>query len=140
MTGPAYDELPEQAFTHPAYIAVHRGIQAAGGARSGLAGPAWLEAVVAQCPETLRGLVTELAVEPLELSSRHDGEARYVASVLAGLQGAMVERQVAELKSRLQRTARRSRSRRSTPRCSATSLRLSSTARRCGSGPWGGEM
>ena len=53
----------------------------------------------------MRSLLTELAVEPLKMASKHDGEARYVGSVLAGLQGAMVERQVAELKSRLPRTS-----------------------------------
>ena len=41
--GPAYDELPEQAFSHPAFAAVHRAVQAAGGVcagrdRRGLAG------------------------------------------------------------------------------------------------------
>jgi DNA primase len=105
VAGPAYDELPEESFTHPAYVAVHRGVRAAGGAACGLDGPAWLEAVGAHCPAPLRSLLTELAVEPLRMASKHDGEPRYVGSVLAGLQGAMVERQVAELKSRLQRTS-----------------------------------
>jgi DNA primase len=105
VAGPAYDELPDESFTHPAYVAVHRGIREAGGAASGLAGPEWLEAVAEHCPSDLRSLLTELAVEPLKVASKRDGEARYVNSVLAGLQGAMVERQVAELKSRLQRTS-----------------------------------
>jgi len=105
VAGPAYDELPEESFTHPAYVAVHRGIQAAGGAAAGLEGTEWLEAVAGQCPSALRSLLTELAVEQLRLATKHDGAARYVGSVLAGLQGAMVERQVAELKSRLQRTS-----------------------------------
>ena len=105
VAGPAYDELPDESFTHPAYVAVHRGIREAGGAASGRNGPEWLEAVAEGCPSTLRSLLTELAVEPLKMASKHDGEARYVGSVLAGLQCAMVERQVAELKSRLQRTS-----------------------------------
>jgi DNA primase len=113
VAGPAYDELPNESFTHPAYVTVHRGIRAAGGTAVGLEGPAWLDAVGAHCPSALRSLLTELAVEPLRMPSRHDGPgdnaadraARYVGSVLAGLQGAMVERQVAELKSRLQRTS-----------------------------------
>jgi DNA primase len=105
VAGPAYDELPEESFTHPAYMAVHRGVRAAGGAAAGLDGPGWLDAVGAQCPAPLRSLLTELAVEPLRMATKHDGAPRYVGSVLAGLQGAMVERQVAELKSRLQRTS-----------------------------------
>ena len=54
-------------------------------------------------------LVSELAVEPMELPRRthsrsESDEARYVASVVAGVRLALVEAQVAELKSRLQRT------------------------------------
>ncbi|MDT7659244.1 MAG: primase [Pseudonocardiales bacterium] len=105
VAGPAYDELPEESFTHPAYVAVHQGIRAAGGTAAGLEGTTWLEAIGAQCQATLRSLLTELAVEPLRMATKHDGAPRYVGSVLAGLQGAMVERQVAELKSRLQRTS-----------------------------------
>ncbi|HTF48103.1 MAG TPA: DNA primase [Pseudonocardia sp.] len=105
VAGPAYDELPAESFTHQAYVTVHQGIQAAGGSAAGLEGPEWLEAVTTQCPSTLRTLITELAVEPLRMATKHDGAPRYVGSVLAGLQGAMVERQVAELKSRLQRTS-----------------------------------
>ncbi|MBO0849844.1 MAG: DNA primase [Pseudonocardia sp.] len=105
VAGPSYDELPDGSFTHPAYVAVHRGVREAGGAAAGLDGTEWLEAVAAQCPGALRSLLTELAVEPLRMATKNDGMARYVGSVLAGLQGAMVERQVAELKSRLQRTS-----------------------------------
>jgi DNA primase len=105
VAGPGYDELPDEAFTHPAYLAVHRAVRAAGGAARGREGTDWLDAVGEHCPPALRSLLTELAVEPLRMSSKQDGLARYVGSVLAGLQGAMVERQVAELKSRLQRTS-----------------------------------
>jgi DNA primase len=64
-----------------------------------------MEAVAAQCQSGMRSLITELSVEPLRIGVKQDSVARYVSSVLAGLQGAMVERQVAELKSRLQRTS-----------------------------------
>jgi DNA primase len=104
IAGPGYDELPEQAFTHPALARVHRAIQAAGGVCAGLEGPAWLDAVAAECPAELRGLVSELAVEPLELPRKQTDEARYVASMVAGIRLALVEVQVAELKARLQRT------------------------------------
>jgi DNA primase len=109
VAGPGYDELPEQAFSHPAYAAVHRAVQAAGGACAGQTGPAWLEAVREQCPSDTRSLVTELAVEPLELPRRRgdrgdDEQARYVASIIAGVRLVLVEAQVADLKSKLQRT------------------------------------
>jgi DNA primase len=104
VAGPSYDELPEQVFAHPAFAAVHRAVQAAGGVCSGRDGHAWLEAVLAECPQEARSLVTELAVEPLELPRRNTDEPRYVASVIAGVRLALVEAQVAELKARLQRT------------------------------------
>ena len=104
IAGPGYDELPEQAFTHPSFARVHRAVQAAGGVCSGQEGPAWLDAVVAACPPEVRGLVSELAVEPLELPRKNVDEARYVASTVAGVRLALVEVQVADLKARLQRT------------------------------------
>ncbi len=109
IAGPSYDELPEQAFTHPALAAVHRAVQAAGGVGARLSGQPWVEAVAAGCTADVRAVVSELAVEPMELPrrthSRSDSdEARYVASVIAGVRLALVEAQVAELKARLQRT------------------------------------
>jgi DNA primase len=105
VVGPAYDELPDESFTHPAYVGLHQGIRKAGGAAAGLQDTEWMEAVAAQCQSGMRSLITELSVEPLRIGVKQDSVARYVSSVLAGLQGAMVERQVAELKSRLQRTS-----------------------------------
>ncbi|MDN5748806.1 MAG: DNA primase [Pseudonocardia sp.] len=104
IAGPAYDELPEQVFSHPVLAGVHRAVQAAGGVCAGLEGPTWLEAISAECTPEVRPLVSELAVEPLQLPRRNVEEARYVASVVAGVRLALVEAQVAELKSRLQRT------------------------------------
>ena len=109
LAGPSYDELPEAAVTHPALAGVHRAMQIAGGVSSGLTGQPWLDAVMAECTLEVRPLVSELAVEPMELprrtGSRFDGEAaRYVSSVIAGVRLALVEAQVTELKSRLQRT------------------------------------
>ncbi|HEY0813716.1 MAG TPA: DNA primase [Pseudonocardia sp.] len=109
IAGPSYDELPDQAFTHPALQAVHRAVQAAGGVGAGLSGQAWVEVVAAGCTTDVRPLVSELAVEAMELPRRshsrsESDEARYVASIIAGVRLALVEAQVAELKARLQRT------------------------------------
>jgi DNA primase len=104
IAGPGYDELPEQSFTHPAYVQVHRAIQAAGGVCGGREGPSWLEAVAAEGAQEVRGLVSELAVEPLELPQKNTDEVRYVASIVSGVRLALVDEQIAEIKSRLQRT------------------------------------
>jgi DNA primase len=109
IAGPSYDELPDQAFTHPAFQTVHRAVRVAGGVSAGLSGQAWVEAVAAGCTTDVRPLVSELAVEAMELPRRshsrsESDEARYVASIVAGVRLALVEAQVAELKARLQRT------------------------------------
>ena len=114
VAGPAYDELPEAAFTHPAFAGVHRAVAAAGGVCGGTSGQAWIEAVGAEVAPEFRGLVHELAVEPMQLPRKSaragnsgnglTDEARYVSSVVAGVRLALVESQIAELKARLQRT------------------------------------
>jgi DNA primase len=101
LTGPVYDTLPADAFTHPCYAQVHTAVLAAGGTAAGLAGPEWIDAVAAHC--STRSLVTELAVEDLRASGSPEDDARYIGSLLAHLQATVVGRQVAEIKSRLQR-------------------------------------
>ncbi|MPZ01106.1 MAG: DNA primase [Actinophytocola sp.] len=104
LAGPAYDALPEEAFTHPAYVAVHKAVRAAGGAASGLAGPALLDAATEQAPQgTVRTVLSELAVEPLH--ARGEVDADYVATELAVVQESLVGRQIAEVKSKLQRVS-----------------------------------
>jgi DNA primase len=104
VAGPAFDELPVEGFTNPVFAAVRSAIAKAGGVCGELRGQAWLEAVASHCTPQSRPLVSELAVEPLELPQRNIDEARYVASVIAGVRLSLVESQVAELKARLQRT------------------------------------
>jgi DNA primase len=101
LAGPVYDSLPDEAFTHPAYLAVHQAIQAAGGTSSGLNGPDLAEAVAKQCADSVRSLVSELAVE--SMPTKEESDVRYVEGILAGLQKELVGRQIAEMKSRLQR-------------------------------------
>ncbi len=101
LAGPVYDTLPDDAFSHPAYLAVHRAVLAAGGTACGLSGPGWMQAVGEELATGYRPLVSELAVEALQ--SREADDHRYVSGMLAGLQEALVGRQVAEIKSRLQR-------------------------------------
>ena len=102
IAGPEYDALPEDAFTHPAYVAVHQAVLKAGGAGSGLAGPALIDAASTHTPQgTVRTLLSELAVEPLR--AKGEADARYIGSMIAAVQENLVGRQVAEIKSRLQR-------------------------------------
>lgn len=102
VAGPEYDALSAEAFTHPAYRAVHCAVVAAGGASAGLAGPALLDAASEQSSDpTARSLLSELSVETLQTK---DGESvRYVSSVLAAVQKGLVGRQISEIKSKLQR-------------------------------------
>jgi DNA primase len=102
LAGPVYDALPDDAFTHPAYLAVHQAIQAAGGTASGLTGPELAEAVTERCTQSsIRTLVSELSVEVMP--TKDESDTRYVAGILAGLQKELVGRQIAAMKSRLQR-------------------------------------
>jgi DNA primase len=102
FAGPVYDALPDEAFTHPAYLAVHQAIRAAGGTASGLNGPDLAQAVTGHCDtQSVRTLVSELAVE--SMPTKEESDTRYVEGVLAGLQKELVARQIAEMKSRLQR-------------------------------------
>ncbi|MEC3981961.1 DNA primase [Amycolatopsis sp. H20-H5] len=102
IAGPEYDALPEEAFTHPVYVAVHRAVLAAGGAASGLTGPALLDAAAPHCPQgTPRRVLSELSVEPLRAKGEVD--SRYISAVLSAVQESLVGRQIGEIKSKLQR-------------------------------------
>ncbi|MGH3672972.1 MAG: toprim domain-containing protein, partial [Pseudonocardiaceae bacterium] len=101
MTGSVYDALPAEAFTHPAYVQVHAAVLAAGGTAAGISGSEWIDAVAVHYPQ--RSLITELAVETLRAKGSAEDDARYIGSLLARLQATVVGRQVAGIKSQLQR-------------------------------------
>ncbi|GAB2754863.1 DNA primase [Salinifilum aidingensis] len=102
LAGPPYDALPAEAFTEPAYAELHRAMLAAGGCGSGLGGSALVEAVSQHCEsQVARSLLTELAVETLEINSVED--PRYVHALVARLQETLVSRQIADIKSKVQR-------------------------------------
>jgi DNA primase len=103
LAGTVFDGLPEDAFTHPAYRAVHNAIVEAGGTGAGLGGAQWVGEVGQHAPDpAISSLITELAVEPLPVTDYED-IARYVGGVLARLQAVWVGAQIADLKSKLQR-------------------------------------
>ncbi|OLR95420.1 DNA primase [Actinokineospora bangkokensis] len=104
LAGPDYDSLAVEQFTHPAYAALHQAVQEAGGASSGLGGVEFVDAVVQQCRgDVVRRLVTELSVEPMPLPSREAAADRYARAIIAALRREGVAREIADLKSRLQR-------------------------------------
>jgi DNA primase len=102
MAAPQLDSLPEEAFLLPAHRAVRAAIAGAGGASVAVAGPAWTEAVAQRMTDDrLRGGVHALAVEPLRIGP--EAQDRYVDSVLSRMQEIVTSRQIASLKSRMQR-------------------------------------
>ena len=104
LAGPVYDSLPGEAFTEDAYGKLHQAIVAAGGTMSGLSGASLVDAVGKECSdEVTRRLLTTLAVETPDTKSEED--PRYAAAVIARLQEIMVGRQIADIKSRVQRTS-----------------------------------
>ncbi|MEB3034902.1 DNA primase [[Mycobacterium] nativiensis] len=103
LAGPVFDTLTVESFTHPGYAAVRSAIDAVGGtACAGAGGAQWVEAVREQTPSTLTtGLIHELSVESIRVDD--DKLPRYIGGVLARLQEVWVGRQIAEVKSKLQR-------------------------------------
>ncbi|MGH3960990.1 DNA primase [Mycobacterium sp.] len=103
LAGPVFDALTVESFTHPGYAAVRAGIDAAGGTAAGITGAQWLDAVRQQASSpAAAGLVSELGVEAIRVDD-DDKLPRYIAGVLARLQEVWVGRQIAEVKSKLQR-------------------------------------
>ncbi|BBX01848.1 DNA primase [Mycolicibacterium moriokaense] len=103
LAGPVFDSLTVESFTHPGYAAVRAAISAAGGAAAGHSGAQWIDAVRGQAAsEAAAGLVNELGVEAINVDD-DEKLPRYIAGVLARLQEVWVGRQIAEVKSKLQR-------------------------------------
>jgi DNA primase len=102
LAGPVFDTLTVESFTHPGYAAIRAAIETAGGTSSGITGGQWIEAVRDQAPSPLTaGLISELGVEAIQVDE--EKMPRYIAGVLARLQEVWMGRQIAEVKSKLQR-------------------------------------
>jgi DNA primase len=106
LCGPVFDELGVAAFTAPPHAAVFDVIAACGGAgRAAAGGREWAERLRGAAPDDqVRTFVTQLAVETPR-APRADGEpdARYADAVLARIGELSVSREIATVKSRLQR-------------------------------------
>ena len=102
LTGPLYDGLDAEVFTAPAYAGVHAAIVGAGGTSSAAGGEEWVGKIrAAVTGEMLRGLVAELAVEPLRTAG--EPAKRYATEQIISVQLAAVSRKVDGLKGKLQR-------------------------------------
>jgi DNA primase len=103
LAGPVFDSLVLESFTHPGYAAVRAAITAAGGMSAGLSGGQWIDTVRDHTvsPEGAN-LVNELGVDAIRIED-DEKLARYISGVLARLQEVSIGRQIAEVKSKLQR-------------------------------------
>ena len=106
------DDLAADAFSAPAYRAVHEAIVAAGGmaaaresvAAAGGIATGWVGLVLEEAADPVRPLVTELAVAPLP-EDRADALGDYAHGVIRRLVEIGYTRQIAEMRGRLQRMA-----------------------------------
>lgn len=102
LAGPYFDEVDDSFYSDPMHAAVRVAVAQAGGAASAPDGPNWIAAVGQSCPDLAAGaLIAELAVEPMRSGAEPD--AGYVSTTLARVRLPVTERQVREMKSRLQR-------------------------------------
>jgi DNA primase len=102
VAGPEFDALEPEAFLVDAHQKVRAAIAAAGGTGAGVSGPEWTEKIAAHVTdERVRSGVHALAVEPLR--SGAEAAERYAAAVVARMHEVVTGRQVAALKSKLQR-------------------------------------
>ncbi|MFG2821179.1 DNA primase [Kitasatospora sp. NPDC048365] len=106
LVSPAFDQYGEEEFPTPPYQAVRRAIGQAGGAAYGAALPDFVGAVREVCPDDqVRGLVTELTVEPIR--SRRKADELYAGEFLVKLRLQAVERRIEESHSYLRRLGNR---------------------------------
>ena len=98
----AFDALASDAFSVPAFRAVHEAIRAAGGLAALSGEAAWVEQVRDEAAAPVAGLVTELAVSPLP-EDRPEAVDDYVRGVVDALVDLGLTRQIADARGRLQR-------------------------------------
>jgi DNA primase len=105
LCGPAFDALAPSVFTVPAHAAVRQLIAQSGGAASARSARDWSDQLRAAAPDdSVRSFVTRLAVEPLEVPGRTgEPDLKFAESVLARVEELAVSRDIAAVKSRLQR-------------------------------------
>ncbi|MFI9046358.1 DNA primase [Streptomyces sp. NPDC053427] len=102
LVSPAFDAYGTDEFTAPPYATVRQCIEDAGGATAGAADAEYVPRVREAAPnDTVRAMVTELAVEPLH--TRRDPDEAYAGVQLVAVRLAAVNRRVTEIRGTLQR-------------------------------------
>jgi DNA primase len=106
LCGPEFDALGAAAFTVPAHGAVQALIAGCGGVASAGRARDWVTALLEAAPDDgVRSLVTELAVETLQVAGRvPEPDEKYADVVLARVGELATGRQISGVKARLQRT------------------------------------
>ncbi|AWS41572.1 DNA primase [Streptosporangium sp. 'caverna'] len=103
LLGPGFEALGPESFTLAEHTALYKLIVDAGGmAAAGQGGREWVDRLLAEVSDSLRGVVTRFAVE--ELRADLANEERYASDLLAALELVSVARAIEQLKSRMQRT------------------------------------
>ncbi|MEU7639538.1 DNA primase [Streptomyces sp. NPDC039016] len=102
LVSPTFDAYGADEFTAPPYAVVRQCIEEAGGATAGSTDGDYLARVREAAPDdTVRAMVTELAVEPLH--TRRDPDEAYAGVQLVAVRLAAVNQRVMEIRGTLQR-------------------------------------
>ncbi|KUN32450.1 DNA primase [Streptomyces corchorusii] len=104
LVSPAFDAYGVDEFTAPPYAAVRQAVAEAGGAEYGVSDPQeYLVRVREAAPDdTVRAMVTELAVEPI---LRRTVDETYAGTVLVQIRRRAVERRIRDIQSQMTRLA-----------------------------------
>jgi DNA primase len=102
LVSPAFDAYGVDEFTAPPYAAVRQAVAEAGGAEFGVSDPQeYLVRVREAAPDdTVRAMVTELAVEPI---LRRTVDETYAGTVLVQIRRRAVERRIRDIQSQMTR-------------------------------------
>jgi DNA primase len=104
LVSPAFDAYGADEFTAPPYAACRQAIEAAGGVASAAGDNGYLARVRDCSPDdTVKTLVTELAVEPLHKARGKDPDEIYAGEQLVAVRLAAVNTRTADLESAARR-------------------------------------
>ncbi|MFI0368231.1 DNA primase [Actinomadura sp. 1N219] len=102
VLGPAFDDVPADAFIAPPHAAVRMVIADAGGVSAAGNVAEWVAHLLERAPDDqVRDLITKLGVEPSR--SAQDSGDRYAVELLARIQERQLTRMIASAKSKLGR-------------------------------------
>lgn len=104
LVSPTFDAYGTDEFTAAPYAVIRQTIEEAGGAESAVGDNGYLARVRdAATDDTVRSLVTELAVEPLRAGRNRDPDEAYAGEQLVAVRRAAVNARIAELEGAARR-------------------------------------